>query len=107
MPWPKPNEDRESFISRCMASPETHKTFPDEKQRAAFCYSRFKEHAKSNLSFSERMEEVLNNKKDQGYGFCPKCDMPGIAAERRIDGYTSCEAGHKYLHSERVYKDEK
>lgn len=34
-------------------------------------------------------------KQDKGYGFCPICGSPGIQRERRPNGDTLCENGHK------------
>ena len=42
MPTPRKDESESEFIKRCMSSEESKKTFPDQKQRLAFCFSRFK-----------------------------------------------------------------
>lgn len=39
MPNPRRNESEDDFISRCMGDSEAISDFPDEDQRAAFCYS--------------------------------------------------------------------
>lgn len=39
MPKPRRNETRSQFVGRCMSDDEAKKTFPDHKQRAAFCIS--------------------------------------------------------------------
>lgn len=54
MPSPRKDEPKEDFISRCMGDEEARKTFPDQKQRAAFCYSQWRN----------------RNKKDE---LCPEC----------------------------------
>lgn len=43
LPTPKPNEDKETFISRCMEeiTKEEKDKWPDQKQRAAICYSQW------------------------------------------------------------------
>jgi hypothetical protein len=41
MPSPKDGEKRKDFIYRCMSSQESINTFPDSRQRAAFCYSQW------------------------------------------------------------------
>jgi signal peptide peptidase SppA len=41
MPEPRKGEQKDEFISRCMGDSESNKTFPDQKQRAAFCYSQW------------------------------------------------------------------
>ena len=45
MPIPSPSkgEDQNSFISRCMGDGVMGKEFPDQKQRSAVCYSKWKE----------------------------------------------------------------
>lgn len=49
MPLPKPNkgESKDKFISRCMGSSTMNSEFPDQKQRAAVCYSQWKGKKKS------------------------------------------------------------
>lgn len=42
MPSPKKGEPRSKFISRCMSDDEAKRDFPDQEQRAAFCYSQWK-----------------------------------------------------------------
>ena len=41
LPKPKKNEEKQPFISRCIAkvTKEDADKFPDRKQRAAICYS--------------------------------------------------------------------
>ena len=48
MPLPHPNkkENQQEFVSRCMGNTVMLKDFPDQKQRAAVCYSQFKKHKK-------------------------------------------------------------
>lgn len=49
IPKPKKGEDQKKFISRCMADAVTNKEYPDQKQRAAVCFSAWK--AKEGLTF--------------------------------------------------------
>lgn len=42
MPNPRKGEKESEFIKRCMSSEESKKTFPDQKRRLAFCFSRFR-----------------------------------------------------------------
>lgn len=43
MPIPTPNKEKESnFVSRCMGDNVMVKEYPDQKQRAAICYSQYK-----------------------------------------------------------------
>jgi hypothetical protein len=39
LPSPSGKESKDSFISRCMADSKMLSEYPDEKQRAAVCYS--------------------------------------------------------------------
>lgn len=39
MPTPQKDEEKDSFITRCMGSPEMELEFPDQKQRFAVCNS--------------------------------------------------------------------
>ena len=56
MPSPRKGEDKSGFVSRCMSDEESKKTFPDQKQRVAFCNSQW-----GNKSKSDRMNEILKN----------------------------------------------
>ncbi len=44
IPTPSKGEDKNAFISRCMSSEVMQKEFPDQKQRSAVCYSKWREH---------------------------------------------------------------
>lgn len=39
---PHKEESEQAFVSRCMGDETMNKDFPDQKQRAAVCYSQFK-----------------------------------------------------------------
>ena len=43
MPNPKPNEQKDEFIKRCMGDSEANNSFPDANQRYAFCQSQWDE----------------------------------------------------------------
>jgi hypothetical protein len=43
MPYPLDDEGRVPFIRRCMRDAEARETFPDDDQRAAFCYAQWDE----------------------------------------------------------------
>lgn len=49
MPIPKPNdgESQDKFISRCMGNDTMNADYPDNEQRAAICYSSWKDTKKS------------------------------------------------------------
>jgi hypothetical protein len=42
MPSPRKGEKQKDFITRCMGDAEANSSFPDSNQRAAFCYSQYK-----------------------------------------------------------------
>lgn len=52
MPLPKPekNQKRDDFVNKCMDDTTMLKEFPDDKQRAAVCYSQFDEKAKASIT---------------------------------------------------------
>jgi len=39
---PKPNEEQDAFISRCMSNDSMQGEFPDQKQRTAVCHSQWR-----------------------------------------------------------------
>ena len=43
MPSPKPNEQKDEYLQRCMADSESQSSFPDEAQRYAVCESKWDE----------------------------------------------------------------
>jgi serine protease inhibitor len=60
IPNPKKSEEQGDFVSRCMGDETMNKDFPDQKQRAAVCYSQFKK-ANANIDASESLEEYKND----------------------------------------------
>ena len=47
MPTPaKKGESQKEFVSRCMGDSSMLKEFPDQKQRAAVCFSKYKQSKK-------------------------------------------------------------
>jgi uncharacterized protein YifE (UPF0438 family) len=59
IPSPKKSEKQRDFVSRCMGDETMNKEFPDQKQRAAVCYSQFKK-ADANIAASDSLEEYKN-----------------------------------------------
>jgi hypothetical protein len=57
---PKKSEKQGEFVSRCMGDETMNKDFPDQKQRAAVCYSQFKKAGES-IDASESLEEYKND----------------------------------------------
>lgn len=50
IPTPKKGQSKSEFISQCMGNPTMINEFPDQKQRAAVCYSKY-EDKKSKASY--------------------------------------------------------
>tara|TARA_A100001201_G_scaffold135180_1_gene123266 strand:- start:357 stop:509 length:153 start_codon:yes stop_codon:yes gene_type:complete len=42
LPTKKGKEKQQNFVSRCMSDPAMLKEFPEQRQRAAVCYSQYK-----------------------------------------------------------------
>lgn len=53
MPEPRPNEDHDSFIERCMSDDEAKEDFPDTDQRLAFCESVWQQNGMNIMSKNE------------------------------------------------------
>lgn len=56
MPKPRRNETRSQFIGRCMSDEEAKKTFPDHRQRVAFCINTWEK--------SQRKKDTDKNDRD-------------------------------------------
>ena len=42
LPLPSPKQKEKDFINSCMGNPTMNKEYPDQKQRAAICFSQWK-----------------------------------------------------------------
>lgn len=58
MPTPRKNETQKDYLQRCMSYPEMVDKHPDSGQRAAICYSMYREHQKK--STSKWISELLD-----------------------------------------------
>ena len=65
MPDPQKNESQKKYIERCMSSEESKKSFPDIKQRAAFCFSKWKSKGNMQNNYMEAIQEHVEKKKDK------------------------------------------
>jgi Family of unknown function (DUF5856) len=66
LPTPHKHEKKGEFVSRCMGDDETNKTFSDQKQRVAVCYSQW-QHAKASatsISGSGDDEVIVSTKEN-------------------------------------------
>lgn len=59
IPSPKPNEDRNDFISRCMADETMKKDYGDSKQRITVCLNQTK--GEENSLLSEVQDAILSS----------------------------------------------
>lgn len=71
MPNPKPNEQKDEFIKRCMSDSEANKTFPDNEQRYAFCQSQWDE------------DKLLAFKRYKGAGKKISFDYDGVFSTKK------------------------
>lgn len=62
MPTPNKNEKQKDYISRCMGDTEMNSKHPDQKERAAVCYSMWKQHQKKQAK--AWIKETLGDKDD-------------------------------------------
>ena len=62
MPAPRKNEKQKDFVSRCMSDKEARKSFPDQKQRVAFCNSQFRNRASHILTRTQEDYDGRNDK---------------------------------------------
>lgn len=67
MPTPRKGETKDAWISRCMGDGEERKTFPDQKQRAAVCFNKWKKHLKDSGASLEDIEKFEKEFKER-YG---------------------------------------
>ena len=91
MPYPLDDEGRVPFIRRCMRDPEARETFPDDDQRAAFCYAQWEDgqgygDKKKRKRRSRKM--AVQPKADERHGaFLTRCMADeDMAAEYESDG---------------------
>lgn len=54
MPNPKPNEQKDEFIKRCMSDSEANQSFPDANQRYAVCQSLWEKDKMTALSLYKK-----------------------------------------------------
>lgn len=71
MPNPIKGETKEEFIARFMSDPEAKKSFPDQKQRLAVAYSKWRrkelsEELKAISKELKQIKESLDNENIQG-----------------------------------------
>lgn len=55
LPTPHDGEKQEEFVSRCMGDKVMNTDYPDQKQRAAVCYSQWREKDTKKASSAAKM----------------------------------------------------
>ena len=58
LPSPRKNQKQQDFISSCMGNETMNKDYPDQKQRAAVCYSQWKRAKKKKQAKGSNDEPV-------------------------------------------------
>lgn len=53
LPSPRKGEEQGKFVNRCMSNEQAKKDFPDQKQRSAVCFSRFRKGKANELTEDE------------------------------------------------------
>lgn len=84
MPDPRPGESESDFVSRCMGDEEARETFPDQDQRAAFCFAQFRRKREEALlagpNLDEIEEEVAGERQQEEESFVPPQGVADAAA---------------------------
>jgi len=60
LPTPKPGEDKNSFISRCVGSEAIRGEFSTQDQRVAVCYAQYEKKEKRATNFNNSMKGKKN-----------------------------------------------
>ena len=58
MPSPRKGETKKDFVSRCMSSDKSKKSFPNSDQRVAFCYSQFESKGEHIFNKAESAHDI-------------------------------------------------
>ena len=58
LPSPKSTQSEQSFVSSCMSDKAMNKEYPNQKQRAAVCYSQYKQAKRSKSSENVEWADV-------------------------------------------------
>ena len=84
IPSPKGKEKQSDFVSRCMGDGTMNKEFPEQKQRAAVCYNKWKSaKASADIVISTSDEEILFKlNSSEGEYECEDCGYEGEKAEK-------------------------
>jgi len=72
MPAPKKGEKQNDFVSRCMSSEESKRSFPDTKQRVAFCNSQWRRKGKG--AYWHILNRAEQARGDEKAGYPPNCN---------------------------------
>ena len=63
MPIPSPNnkQSREDFVCSCMSNDVMNEEFPEERRRAAVCYSKYRHSKGGEIRWETFQEEIEND----------------------------------------------
>ena len=95
MPSPNESEQQTKFISRCMSDEEAKKSFPDQKQRAAFCHSQWKSKSSTINETDEAYQQMVA---DEKAGYPPNCNEGYVEKDGKCMPLKKEEASFRYEH---------
>ena len=80
MPSPQKNEPHNDFIQRCMSSEESNRSFPNLKQRVAFCHDKWVNKGKgSSEHILNKVEQATEGPTEAGSKYkCPYDDLDTV-----------------------------
>lgn len=106
IPKPKPNEDSQKFVARCMGNETMKKDYPDNKQRVAICLGQTRR--KEKASIFDYVLDILGF--SMAYDECDECgSVEELSAANLVIPQTYEDAGeisedysieHLFEHSE-------
>lgn len=94
MPDPTKGEGEKDFVSRFMYSAEARRDFPDEKQRAAVAYSKYREAHKSAqvVECSSEVRKAVDSVAKDSKVICPNCKGKGTVYDEVAGGKVMCDS---------------
>ena len=95
MPSPHDGEQQSEFVSRCMSDEKAKKSFPDQKQRVAFCQSQWKSKSSTINETDEAYQQMVA---DEKAGYPPNCNEGYVEKDGKCVPLKKGEASFRYEH---------
>ena len=95
MPSPHEGEQQSEFVSRCMSDEKAKKSFPDQKQRVAFCQSQWKSKSSTINETDEAYQQMVA---DEKAGYPPNCNAGYVEKDGKCVPLKKEEASFRYEH---------